>query len=296
MSIQKVAHVEIKVDDVDRALEFHTETLGLVEMARENGTVYLGCGVDDAYDLALTNGGTGLAHVALQVDESALDTYRGRLQDMGVSVEDSADGEPGQSTGIRFAAPSGHLFELVTLPERPLYGQVAAPKHRRAKGIAPTDLDHVTLRAQDTKGLAQWLQQALDFKISDVVVGPEDMWIAAWTRCGEYHHDIAIITGGPGESLDHVAWSMEGAEHLKRSADLLAQDSIGLEVGPGRHGLGGNLFAYFWAPGGNRYELSAEMPRCVDPGAPYGVWPGDQFPQAFSSWGQMPPESFQKGS
>jgi catechol 2,3-dioxygenase len=294
MSIQKVAHVEIKVDDVERALEFHTETLGLTELARDNGTVYLGCGVDDTYDVALTNGGSGVSHVALQVEEADLDTYRGRLQDLGVAVEDSTDGEPGQGKGIRFTAPSGHVFELVAHGERPVYLQVAAPKHPRTRGIAPVDLDHVTLRAQDTKGLAQWLQQALDFKISDVVEGPGGMWIAAWTRVGEYHHDVAIITGGPGESLDHVAWTMEGAEHLKRSADLLSQSQIPLETGPGRHGLGGNLFAYFWAPGGNRYELSAEMPRCVDPGAPHGVW--NDFPKAFSAWGQMPPETFQKGS
>jgi len=73
MPIQKVTHIEIKVQDVESAVEFHTETLGLTELARDNGTVYLGCGLDDAYDLALTSGGTGLAHVALQVEEDVLE-------------------------------------------------------------------------------------------------------------------------------------------------------------------------------------------------------------------------------
>lgn len=295
MSIQKVTHVEVNVEDVESAVAFHTETLGLTELARDNGTVYLGCGLDDTYDIALSSGGTGVSHIALQVEEADLDAYRSRLDAMGVSVQEGSDGEPGQAKGLRFTAPSGHDIELVTLVERPVYLQPALPSHPRAKGIAPIDLDHVTLRTEDVKGLAEFLQQALDFKVSDVFEPAPGIWAAAWLRVGEYHHDVAILTGGPGETLDHVAWTMDGMDHLKRSADLLSHVGIPLETGPGRHGIGGNLFAYFWAPGGNRYELSGEMPRTVDPAAPHRVWKED-FPKAFSSWGQLPPESFQKGS
>jgi catechol 2,3-dioxygenase len=294
MSIQKVAHVEINVDDVERALEFHTEVLGLTELARDNGTVYLGCGIDDTYDVALTNGGSGVSHIGLQVQESDLDGYRSRLEGMGVSVQESTDSEPGQAKGLRFTAPSGHVFELVTLAERPAYLARAQAKHGRSKGLAPTDLDHVTLRTSDVKALAEFLGQALDFKVSDVFEPGPGVWAAAWTRVGEYHHDVAMMMGAPNETLDHVAFTMDGIEHLKRAGDLLADAGIPLETGPGRHGVGGNLFSYFWAPGGNRYELSAEMPRTVDPGAEHGVW--SDFPVAFSAWGQMPPESFQKGS
>jgi catechol 2,3-dioxygenase len=294
MSIQKVAHVEIRVEDLDAALDFHTDVLGLTELARDNGTVYLGCGIDDTYDLALTNGGTGVTRVALQVDEADLDTFRTRLQGMGVDVEESTDRGPGSGTSLRFSAPSGHVFDLMTVTDRPVYLQPAKPKHARGKGMAPTDLDHVTLRTPDVKGLVEFLREALDFKVSDVFEPGPGVWAAAWTRVGEYHHDIAMLSGGPDETLDHVAFTMDGADHLKKAADILAQAEIPIETGPGRHGIGGNLFTYFWAPGGNRYELSAEMPRTVSPNAPHNVW--NDFPKAFSAWGQMPPESFAKGS
>lgn len=295
MSIQKVAHVEIKVSDVAEALEFHTDTLGLVELGRENGTVYLGCGGDDSCDVALRGGGTGLGHVAVQVaDEDELKSYESRLMDMGVDVRSSTNGEPGQGRALRFAAPTGHVLEVVVAPENAPYLQPALSKHRRETGIAPTDLCHVTLRTQDVKGLAEFLTAALDFKISDVFEPGPGVWAAAWTRAGEWHHDIALLSGSETETLDHVAFAMEGMDHIKRGIDALARADIGLETGPGRHGIGGNLFAYFWAPGGNRYELSAEMPRTVNPSAPHNVW--NDFPKGFSAWGQLPPETFAKGS
>lgn len=294
MSIQKVAHVEIRVEDLGSALEFHTETLGLTELGRDNGTVYLGCGLDNTYDLALQGGGTGVARTALQVDEDDIPAYRSRLGEMGVAVEESTDRGPGQGKALRFQAPSGHVFELMTVADAPVYLQPAMPKHARGRGMSPTDLDHVTLRTDNVKGLVEFLQQALDFKVSDVFEPGPGVWAAAWTRVGEYHHDVAVLTGGPGETLDHVAWTMDGLDHIKHAADLLGQTGLPIETGPGRHGIGGNLFTYFWAPGGNRYELSAEMPRTVTPNAPHNVW--DDFPKAFSAWGQMPPESFQKGS
>jgi catechol 2,3-dioxygenase len=94
------------------------------------------------------------------------------------------------------------------------------------------------------------------------------------------------------ETLDHLAWTMRDCEHYRNAADALSELEIPLEAGIGRHRLGGNMFAYFWSPGGNRYELSGFMPS-VDNTDP-GLW--DDFERAFSAWGQRPPESFGRGS
>jgi catechol 2,3-dioxygenase len=294
MSIQKVAHVEVRVPELTPAVEFHTEVLGLTEVGRDGDTVYLGCGLDPSYDIALTAGGTGVAHVGLQADEQDLPAYRERLSSMGVSFEERTNGEPGQGTALRFTAPSGHVFEVATLEDRRVYLHQTGGSRPRGAGVAPSDLDHVTLRTGDVKALAEFLSQAVDFKVSDVFEPGPGVWAAAWTRAGEYHHVVAMMMGAPDETLDHVAWTMDGLDHMKRAADVLSRSDVPLETGPGRHGIGGNLFAYFWAPGGNRYELSAEMPRTVDPHAPHNVW--NDFPKAFSAWGQQPPESFQRGS
>jgi len=296
MGIQKLAHAELRVKDLEKALEFYKEVMGLVEVAREGQTVYLACGVDGNYDLAVTPGGTGVAHFAFQVDDEAdLETCRRRLEEKGVKVSLRNGTEPGQDRGISFHLPSGHTMELVLVADRPHYLQPALARYKRFQGFAPLDADHITLQTRDVKGLAEFLRDVLGFYISDVFSPAPGIWGAAWTRVGEYHHDLAIIgTQDPNETLNHLAWTMDGFEHVKKALDLLAQYGLPVETGPGRHGVGGNVFAYFWEPGGNRFELSAEMPRAVDRRTGPIFW--DDFPKAFSSWGQLPPESFAKGS
>lgn len=296
MSIQKFAHAELRVEDLQKALEFNLEVMGLTELARENGAVYLGCGADNNYDLALIGGGTGLSHFAFQVDsEEDLKHYAGRLKNAGVESEERTDGEPGQPKALRFTIPSGQLMELVIVEDRPHYLSPASPRHPRLKGIAPLDADHITLRnGEQVKEVGEFLRDILDFRVSDVFEPAPEVWGAAWLHVGDYHHDLAIMGGPPGNNLDHLAWTMDGMEHIKKGTDLLGQVEIPLETGPGRHGIGANLYAYFWSPGGNRYELSAEMSRAADAKAPTNFW--NDFPKAFSAWGAFPPESFDHGS
>lgn len=289
MAITKLAHVELAVDDVDRAVAFHRDAFGLEPVGDQNGTVYLGVAGGPGYLLGLSAGGTGVRHFAAEVESADdLDSYASRLSGMGIDVQRSSDGEPGQGDGIRFCAPDGHVIELV----------LANGPHPELGGtLAPLGLDHITLRTGNPRELAEFLCAALDCKVSDAAAAPPlpGGWAAAWTRFGELHHDVAMMASPPpqaSETLDHLAWTMRDGNHHKSCADALSQLDIPLEAGIGRHRLGGNLFSYFWAPGGNRYELSGEMPR-VDNAEP-GIW--DDFAHAFSAWGQLPPESFSRGS
>jgi catechol 2,3-dioxygenase len=289
MAITGLSHVELAVDDVDGAIEFHRGAFGLEEVGRDGDTVYLGVDGDTGYLLALTSGGTGVRHFAVDVEsEDDLETYAKRLADLGIRAERRGDGEPGQGESLRFSAPSDHVIELV----------VANGAHSALGGsLAPLGLDHITLRTGNPRELAEFFREGLDCRISDAAVAPPvpGGWGAAWTRFGDLHHDIAMMASPPpraSDTLDHLAWTMENVEHSKRAADALSEFELGLEAGIGRHRLGGNLFAYFWAPGGNRYELSGEMPRVQE--TEPGLW--EDFAHAFSAWGQTPPESFSRGS
>jgi catechol 2,3-dioxygenase-like lactoylglutathione lyase family enzyme len=64
MNLHRLAHVVLRVDDVDAALEFYGRALGLVEVARAHGTAYLTGRTNAGWDLALTTGGRGLDHFA----------------------------------------------------------------------------------------------------------------------------------------------------------------------------------------------------------------------------------------
>jgi catechol 2,3-dioxygenase len=301
VSIQKLSHAHLRVDDLDQALEFHTDVLGLTQLAREGNTVFLGCGLDNNYDVALTPGGTGLAQMAFDVTSSEdLDRYGQRLAAAGVEVERRGDAEPGVDQALRFNLPSGHVMELVVLSEPVDYQRVHAPVTPR-HGVAPLDADHITLQVPPpvSRPLVEFLRGTLDFHISDIFEPEPGLWAAAWTRTSDQHHDLAWIPPSPEAeraTLHHFAWRLDGIEDMKRGADRLSTAGIPIEVGPGRHGAGSNLFTYFRAPGGNRYEFSAEMARTTNRAAEPSMISGPEFPRAFSAWGQVPPESFAIGS
>jgi catechol 2,3-dioxygenase len=299
MAIQKLASVELRVRDVEEALEFDLGVFGLHELSRERDRIYLSCSSGRTCDLILSNGGTGVQSFAFSVDsEEDLEFYARRLEDVGVRTEVRHDVLPAQTVALRFSLPSGHAMELTPRPDLPLYPHPAQPGTLPRRGVAPTDVDHITIAVADSttmRATVRMLQEGLGFRASDIIEVGSGESVGAWTRVDEYHHDLGLLRCRAADTLHHLAWTMESFDHLKTAADHLARAGLTLETGPGRHGVGGNLYAYFWTPGGNRYELSAEMPRLVGArNEPY-VRSTASF-NAFSAWGAPRPESFSKGS
>ncbi|MED4600633.1 VOC family protein [Paenibacillus validus] len=293
MGIFKFANASIRVNDLGQSLEFYRDIIGLHEIATDNNTIYLGCGADKTYDIAIQQGGTGLSRFALQVkSDDDFSYFEKKLSAIGVSSERVSDPEPGKKAALRFTSPSNHQIELVIVEDRPKYIHPTV-NHLGSRGLGLLDADHITVNTQDVKGFVEFLKAGLDFSISDVFEPAPGVWAAAWSHASDYHHDVAVIGTPDHTTMHHYAFQVNGMEDMKRAADLLAQAGYSIEVGPGRHRVGGNLFTYFLDPSGNRIELSAEMPR-ADHEISHKVW--DNFPFAYSAWGQFPTESFGKGS
>jgi catechol 2,3-dioxygenase len=123
----------------------------------------------------------------------------------------------------------------------------------------------------------------------------EGVWAASWIRLSGGHHDVGIIgTENASETLHHVAWTFASFEHMKIAADRLAAAGVKLELGMSRHPVGANLFAYFWEPGGNRFEFTSEG-AILDARTPPRFWKG--FEDTLDAWGNpIVPDSFRRGS
>jgi catechol 2,3-dioxygenase len=300
MGLQKLIWAELAVTDLDEALRFNVDVLGLREVSRDNGRVYLSCDLADPHaQLILTGGGTGARSFALGVDsEDELAQFESRLAAVDVRTERRSDAAPEQPASLALALPTGHEVVLVPRPDRPLYRHQGFDVSSQRRGVGPADIDHITIAFSDhaeARAVAHVLSKGLGFAISDIFLDADDEWQAAWTRVGEAHHDVGLIRCRPGASLHHLAWTVDNMEHQKRAADTLASAGYVLETGPGRHGVGGNLYSYLWTPGGNRYELSAEMPRILADRSDPLVRKAGEF-NAFSAWGAVRPESFTRGS
>lgn len=292
--VQTYEHAEIRVRDLGAALDFYMGVMGLHELAREDGVVYLGCGYDENYDLAVTNGGTGLAHFGVRVDdEEALERYAARLADAGLATHRRDGAEPGQERAIRFEVPGGLQMELVLVADN-RYLETYRPA-RTPRGIAPLDGDHVNVMSTDVKGLSEFFRDVLDFKWSDVIVMEDGHWAASWVRMSGSHHDVGVFgTDDASVTLHHLAWTFSSFDHMKNAADMLAAAGLRLELGMSRHPVGANLYAYFWEPGGNRFEFTCEG-AVLDPRTPPRFWEG--FKDTLDAWGDpIVPETFRKGS
>ncbi len=299
MALQRVARAELRVNSLDDCLDFHQNVLGLTLLDRRAGRAYLGAGADATVDVVLVEqaGRSGTTGFSIAVDSADdLQQLQRRWQELGIAGHSESAPDLGIAQRLSTALPSGQLLSMVCLePSAVPYLHPGRGPHPRTRGIAPLDLDHITLRVGSrVRDTINFLESAIGLKTSDIAQPTGAEPIAAWLRTGEYHHDVAMFAGSDTETLDHLAWNVETFENLKRALDLLARHGIQAEAGPGRHGVGGNLYAYFWAPGGNRYELSADMPRMADRNAKTMVWP--EPGATFSAWGARHPESFKRGS
>ncbi|WP_238392127.1 VOC family protein [Halorussus amylolyticus] len=114
----ELGHIHLKVRDVERAVEFYTDVLGLDVVERPGRFAFLSFG-DRHHDVALQEvgaeasgpgGGVGLYHAAFEVEdaESLAATYR-RLRERGVEV---APVDHRISKALYFDDPDGNGLEV----------------------------------------------------------------------------------------------------------------------------------------------------------------------------------------
>lgn len=298
-SVSKAEHVTLRVENLADAVTFHTDVLGLVEITREDGTVYLGCGLDSNYDLAIKEGGTGVEHFAVQVARAKIPELEERLQEKGVTTERTDGEEPGQELGVRFNLPSGLTMEFVAVEDNDPWLKTD-PAYPERGAHAPLDLDHHHVKSTDVKADSELLQDVADFKIPEIIKPPNGSdWIISFMRYGDFHHDLGFnSTDDPDVTLHHIGFEADSVDHLKQLIDTIAAAGLEFEMAMNRHVVGHNVFAYFWEPGGNRFEISTEM-QTLDDDSPTEIItldPEQGGPDLFAWGGMEIPDSFRDGS
>lgn len=293
---RKTEHVRLQVPDLETAVEFYDEIFGLTVIDRTDTTVYLGCGFDENYDLAVREGTPGIDHFAVRVDDpSRIDEYEHRFESQGVECSRTDGNEPNQECGLRLSLPSGITMELVTIEDKSYkhYYEMAVPGRG---GLAPLDLDHYNFHSPDVERDGKFLRDVLDFKVSAIV---GDWAEGAFLRRGDRHHDVALFNydNAPKThaSHHHTGFQVSSIDHMAQLIDRLVMHGVNLELGIGRHFGGDNIFAYFKAPDGHRIELVTQMTELDDDTPPVRV---DNVERAVSAWDEdfELPDSWLSGS
>ena len=275
--ITRIGHMAFRVPDLDTAVDFVRQILGLAETERTARVSYLTCN-ERHHELMLIEDPHrhGYDHIGLEVENpSALhEAMRAVTRSGGRVLGTVYDGEPGIDRAVRVLAPGGHVFKLFCGMEQ---GAQLEPADR------PVKFEHASVKVMRPAQLERFLKDGLGFRFSDRM-GP----LASWWHCDDDHHGMAV-TFGPRSELHHYAWTMPDLNAIGRVADRLKLNrDQRLVWGPSRHGPGNNLFSYFHDNDGAMIELCADMARMQDY-APR-KWPIGA--KTLNLWGGPPPVRF----
>jgi catechol 2,3-dioxygenase len=275
--LSQLAHVELLTPTPEDSLRFYTDVVGLEETARDGRSAYLrGWGERFHHSLQLTEADQpGLGHIAWRAQGAEqLQAAAARLEAAGAGAGWS-DGSPGQGATYHYLGPGGHLHEVFWEIERyvPPVG-MESPFPNRAqrfvpRGIAARQIDHVTVATADPGADAEWYRDTLGHRFMEYTVIPDrpDWIVFAMTTVCERAHDMGLVwdpTPASGR-INHLAYWVDSREELLRAADVLLNQDVEIEFGPGKHGMGEQDYLYFREPSGMRIELNTGGYRNYEP-------------------------------
>jgi catechol 2,3-dioxygenase len=271
--------VELLVPDLGAAERFYTATWGLGVAARQDGAVFLHATGDDHHVLALREAvQAAIRSVTFRAaDRVALDRVLAMAMGQGATLLSAPAElhEPGGGIAATLRDPAGFVLRIVAGDARRI---ADAPSHDR-----PDRLAHVNLNCRDVDATARFFEAGLGFALAD------RSKLMAFERCNADHHAV-VLAEAPLDGLNHVAFNMPGWEGVMRGAGRLVDAGFPIAWGPGRHGPGDNVFAYFIDPFGIVVEYTAEVEQVGEDHVPRGpdhwVWP----PGRTDQWGIAPPK------
>jgi len=271
----RLRSVELEVPDRESAVRFFVDTWGLLDAGTRNGIAYLRGTEDIPYIVSIARAAEpAVAAITFSGSEPELQRIRKRASAAGAPLGPVRDfDEPGGGSGFHVVAPEGHVFRFVTENKR--------VKRLRADGNRPLQATHVVLNARDREACSRFAVGVLGFRLSDRT------GFMNFVRCDRVHHAIAYAQGD-NSLLNHIAFEMTDIDAVMRGIGRLKDAGFETFWGPGRHGPGNNVFAYFVAPFGAAIEYTAEVQRVSNAyrtGTPEDwKWP----PNRGDHWGVSP--------
>ena len=273
--VSDLQYVGLAVPDLAAERKFFAETWGLVDVGEEDGKVHLAAeGTAHPFVIRLREDAEKKTDlIGFSADSRAdVDALFEQVKTAGARIiaePGPADG-PAGGYAFRFFDPDGRAIEVVC---------DSAKRQQRTLGkgeAIPVGLSHVVFHSPDHKGLAEFYQQALGFRLSD--------WIGdfmVFLRCNSAHHRVAVLPGPP--ALNHVAFDVASVDELMRGLARMHENGVTLSWGPGRHTAGDNTFCYFLTPNGNAVEYTSDLEH-VDEASwvPTTYPPG---PSTIDQWG-----------
>ncbi|TDW24206.1 VOC family protein [Kribbella kalugense] len=275
INLRDIAYVRSGTADLEAAVRFAVDIVGLQEQERDDGAAYLRA--DHRHHcLAFVEGESGVLASAFSLgDENELADAERQLEAAGVPV---ARGTSQQARARRvrdllaFDDPFGNRFELVVDQAR----DARPVAFGRSAGI--TEFGHLCVDAPDVREAYRFWSGLFNVRISD--------WIGDWAallRIDQVHHKLAVFRGGsPG--LCHINFQVTSLDDVMRSWHFLEENGVEIQQGPGRHPQSTAVFLYFKGPEGLTYEYSYGVQLIEDEASWQPRWFDPMHPASIDMW------------
>ncbi len=285
--VHRLGYIALNVSDLEGAVEDARQIAGAALVERTPDRALLSSNARHAELILHRAPQSSLLMIGLEtLDPDHVDEVARRARAAGLTIVSETPSLPVIERAVSVAFPEGHVIEVHTPMPRDRAPRYAGP------GIHPRYLDHVNLTAKDPATSAGLMMQVLGLQLSERTAG----WELAWMRAGDgRHHTLAFAKNPSGGGLHHYSWEFADFADFKRLGDVLDAQDRTLVWGPGRHGAGDNIFAYYVDAAGFLVETTAEMELIADPHfQPRIVDPGQNLSnyKVVNRWGQLPSQAW----
>jgi catechol 2,3-dioxygenase-like lactoylglutathione lyase family enzyme len=266
----KLRSIELALPKAAGAAAFLTDIWGMAPAGVVGQTHYLRGSGSFPYLVALEESADDYVRsTTFTCAPERLEQLKASVAAAGLPAAPVTSNDPGGGHGIVVELAEGELFRFLT------DAQEVAP----IEGAdLPVKLTHVVFNSADAEATGHLVEDALGFRVSDRTKG------MVFVRCNDSHHSTAFARAGFA-SLNHIAFEMADMDAVMRGIGRLRDQHMVPAWGPGRHGPGANVFAYFIAPFGPVIEFSTAVEKVPDDyqaGAPEDwTWPEGRIDQ----WG-----------
>lgn len=283
--VRRLGYVALDVRDLDTAIEDAISISGVRLIERRADHAILSANRSRA-ELVLHRAKKDGVH-AIGMEATSLEALTEigiRARKAGLKILSEKPALDFTAAGLAFITREGHVIEAhMPIPED-------QPRRYVGAGIHPSRICHVNLASTNPFALHTTLGEVLGMRLSERTEGCELMWL----RAGDGRHHSIGIAKSATSGLHHFAWEFAQFSDFMRLGDTLDAQGRLIVWGPGRHGCGDNLFAYYVDSAGFLVECSAEMEIILDdrPAKVISCPPDLSNIKVVNRWGAPPPREW----
>ena len=253
IQLHDIRSTRLGTPDLDSAIAFATDIVGLQLVAREGKTAYFRSdraavrGDTRDHTLVYFEGDPTDHTIGLELKHPEdIDTLGAALEAEGRPVHRGTREECDARRVRDFIAstdPSGNKIEFLARPYN------TGTRFRPGRDIGIDNFSHIGMFSTDPRRDTVFWTRVLNARVSD--------WLgeATFLRIHTVHHSVVLMPSTrPG--IQHINHQVADIDDVMRSYYWLKQQGVKIVYGPGRHPISTAIMVYFEGPDGMVFEYS----------------------------------------